>query len=44
MVDVETEVERIEKTERVISTSPSGDGAVLVFTEPKRGSGGVEKR
>lgn len=30
-------VRTIEKDHRIIAVVPSGDGAVLIFTEPKQG-------
>ncbi len=33
--DVETYIEAIEQTERIIAVESSGDGAVLVFTEAR---------
>ncbi len=34
--DLETEFAKIEKTERVIATEWSVDGAILIFTEAKQ--------
>lgn len=35
MDDLEDNVASIEKSERIISLTPAGDGAVIVLTEPK---------
>lgn len=48
MKDLESEIARIEETETITASFPSGDGAAIVFTEPKRSkrakAGEVETR
>jgi hypothetical protein len=34
LANFHAEVERIQKTERIVSVVPSGEGAYLVVTEP----------
>lgn len=33
--DLERAVADIERNERIVNTSPAGEGCVLVFTEPR---------
>lgn len=46
LTDLEATVAKIEETERIVSTSPSGDGALIVVTETRRerAAGGKETR
>lgn len=35
--NLEDTIARLERTDRIVSTLPHGDGCVIVFTEPKSG-------